>query len=1018
MRFSKTAKYDPEHIKINENVSLENLKKGLAGLADDSLTYNNETRRVEERATARENAPARGESVVGSQVSAESVNEAQRGEIEGESGTIRRLLPEESQNSSIKEQLRAHLDEVNKMSPVTKINYSPSNKLTLREKVGEIFKRFGYKVDRQGFGTIEIGEKQIRKSMNYLSTDGELAALLGVPHVLKRGIDISGHGNHKGRSFSTVTFAAPVEINDVVGNVAVVVQMVGKNNYHTHRILMPDGSEFVFNKKTDAEPRNAGVKGDEHRQGPAINSASNNSIPQNTQKSTVSGEKVSVEDNGSGRSAIPKTREAKARKKKRAQEHQKQQKAKKKAEGLAEMMREARENEPSGTPIPTDGEMRGRGYTDAEANAARGLVKDFDLLQPQARRAVIEMMRSGKATGASKTFMKHAANLIAYWRRDLWVICDDKIRDDGFFYVFDDGTRLITVKPGAEGRSINEALMHELGHDVWQRADAKTRKALYDLAVDGASKSDIEDIRKRYQDELSKRGDLEGLSETEVDALLDEEVAVNRLGEVLGKQEFLDRLAGGEVSVIKRLLRTLSVMKKRFTGKDRYLYRKADDLFRAFTRVMAWQSVTGMNGEKMHVSGGRHLLAIDNQGNKVVVMYEDVLKGATGSPHQIVANQIAAHIGEYYTIFESGQKVFIGEDLPGEYTQSKYTQNLLKRDLKTLKVKNKASQNFGEMIEIATNRRWEKAKHTTNKDAKYGFYRYTTKIAVPIFDNSGAVVNANIYKADLLIRNASDGRKYLYDITEIKKERSSSLPQSWITKIGKIVSTSTTNSISQNSKKSTTSAKKVSGNNGSGRRALPKEAGEDIIARAYERGMGVKSQTSAETKTETLKQKPKRKTNAEVRAEERARADKLVSAEKERIEREAAHGVNKASRTTARLNQQIQYLKNAVSHRKHTDGGNDAAHVLENSALKGFIKYFANRTAAYGATPRGRNERGVETDPIIQNAPVLFGIAQKRTQQGRASRAFTNIVDRFSYDKKVIRRPIFLCSKTDRLDQK
>ena len=76
----------------------------------------------------------------------------------------------------------------------------------------------------------------------------------------------------------------------------------------------------------------------------------------------------------------------------------------------------------------------------------------------------------------------------------------------------------------------------------------------------------------------------------------------------------------------------------------------------------------------------------------------------------------------------------------------------------TAYLKNRASQNLGEMIEIATNRRWEKTKHTTNKDAKYGFYRYTTKIAVPIFDNSGAVVNVNIYKADLLIRNASDGK--------------------------------------------------------------------------------------------------------------------------------------------------------------------------------------------------------------------------------------------------------------------
>ena len=50
-------------------------------------------------------------------------------------------------------------------------------------------------------------------------------------------------------------------------------------------------------------------------------------------------------------------------------------------------------------------------------------------------------------------------------------------------------------------------------------------------------------------------------------------------------------------------------------------------------------------------------------------------------------------------------------------------------------------------------------------------------------------------------------------------------------------------SITQDSDLSTTSAKKVSENNGSKRSALPKAEGDDMLARAYERGAGVKSQT-------------------------------------------------------------------------------------------------------------------------------------------------------------------------------
>lgn len=56
--------------------------------------------------------------------------------------------------------------------------------------------------------------------------------------------------------------------------------------YKNHRILMTNGSEYVFEIKKDAEPTFAGVKGDNHRQGPAISSASNTIIPQNPEKST------------------------------------------------------------------------------------------------------------------------------------------------------------------------------------------------------------------------------------------------------------------------------------------------------------------------------------------------------------------------------------------------------------------------------------------------------------------------------------------------------------------------------------------------------------------------------------------------------------------------------------------------------------------------------------------------------------------------------------------------------------
>lgn len=118
-----------------------------------------------------------------------------------------------------------------------------------------VLKSTGYKVDRQGFGTIAYEPRHINEGLNYLKQSGEIAAFAALPQVLKRGEIIERHDNHKGRNFGTVTIAAPVMINGVRGNMAAVVQMTGKNHYHTHRILMPDGSAFEFRQKNDNSNR-------------------------------------------------------------------------------------------------------------------------------------------------------------------------------------------------------------------------------------------------------------------------------------------------------------------------------------------------------------------------------------------------------------------------------------------------------------------------------------------------------------------------------------------------------------------------------------------------------------------------------------------------------------------------------------------------------------------------------------------------------------------------------------------
>lgn len=156
--------------------------------------------------------------------------------------------------------------------------------------------------------------------------------------------------------------------------------------------------------------------------------------------------------------------------------------------------------------------------------------------------------------------------------------------------------------------------------------------------------------------------------------------------------------------------------------------------------------------------GGQQIAWIENSG----------LSNKDLHDHKKIAEYIGRHIGEVYTIVESGQRVYIGEDLPAEYTQSEYTKRLLKNSPATLKAKNRAPGALGDMIEIASGRRWEKTKHTHNKDAKFGMYRYNSRFAFAVNGGNGTP-NVHAYDVELLIRNASDGKKYLYDIVNIKK---------------------------------------------------------------------------------------------------------------------------------------------------------------------------------------------------------------------------------------------------------
>lgn len=226
--------------------------------------------------------------------------------VNGESAAQVRYEVRESKDKdivSVKQQLKASESELSKMPVVSRKNVTAdiermSTKQRLEWAVAEL-RASGYRVERPNGNTIEFSPKDINSGLRYLSSAGEIAAYSALPAVLKRGKEIYREANHKGRGYGTITFAAPVEINGVRGNMAVVVRQTKGQRYDVHRILMPDGSAFVFQEKANAVPTTVGgiteAASSSGGTTPTINTASKDSIRSSAGNSQ---EKFSVREAG------------------------------------------------------------------------------------------------------------------------------------------------------------------------------------------------------------------------------------------------------------------------------------------------------------------------------------------------------------------------------------------------------------------------------------------------------------------------------------------------------------------------------------------------------------------------------------------------------------------------------------------------------------------------------------------------------------------------------------------------
>ena len=163
----------------------------------------------------------------------------------------------------------------------------------------------------------------------------------------------------------------------------------------------------------------------------------------------------------------------------------------------------------------------------------------------------------------------------------------------------------------------------------------------------------------------------------------------------------------------------------------------------------------------------------DSEGKKLVRINNIRFKGKRNINWDDVKEYLKQYVGEIYRIADTGDMVYIGTDLPDEYTGSRYTHKLMGA---IAKAKANAAQGIPEMLEIADNKRYRENQDQRHiRNAKFGWYRYDSRFALPAYNEFGEIDRYNVFRTTILIRHSADEKMYLYDILDTKKETSNSL---------------------------------------------------------------------------------------------------------------------------------------------------------------------------------------------------------------------------------------------------
>ena len=151
---------------------------------------------------------------------------------------------------TLEKQLNEHLKQLDRMEPVATITgnevaYGATNKENA-ENIVRYFESIGGKVERDGFGVVELSRKGAKATVQHGNGPVKQIAAAAIPDVIRYGEQIGTTENWKGRGYNTHTFVAPVTVGGTTIYEAVIVNEYvvpnAANKFYVHEVCGSDGS--------------------------------------------------------------------------------------------------------------------------------------------------------------------------------------------------------------------------------------------------------------------------------------------------------------------------------------------------------------------------------------------------------------------------------------------------------------------------------------------------------------------------------------------------------------------------------------------------------------------------------------------------------------------------------------------------------------------------------------------------------------------------------------------------------